>query len=542
MDIRPTAEQAGFRPDRRATPMTSVRRWWRGDNGHRVRVAAALFAVSLTGVLLGVLVAGNVRQDVGPFRAEFALAPSLSGGTEVKLPPLGSLSLRSHAGPARLVIDLAALDSARTRELVRHPNGVTRASDDAVGDITTGVARLALQTVGAAVLAAMGLAALLFRSVRRVAACGCIALAITAGSLATAASTFRRSSLAEPTYTGLLTNARAVVGDARKIADRYDEYRAQLQRMVGNVSQLYTTITTLPVYEPSGEAIRVLHISDLHLNPAAWSVVQSVVEQWDIDVVVDSGDITDWGSVPEASYVNSIGQLGVPYVFVRGNHDSVLTQAAVSRQPRTTVLDNEVATVAGLTIAGIGDPRFTPDKSAEPADPVAAEVVRDELRGNGSALAATIRANPEPVDIAIVHDPAAAGPLAGLVPLVLAGHRHHREVIELRPSADGPNGVAGADGVDGVNAAAPTNSPGAAPPKRTTLRVEGSTGGAGLRGLESGEPLSLQLSVLYFGSDHLLQAYDEISVGGTGQAEVTLQRHLVPLPEETTVPPTPTPR
>ena len=33
----------------------------------------------------------------------------------MRLPPLGALAVRSHAGPAHLVIDLRALDDARTR-------------------------------------------------------------------------------------------------------------------------------------------------------------------------------------------------------------------------------------------------------------------------------------------------------------------------------------------------------------------------------------------------------------------------------------------
>ncbi len=79
-------------------------------------------------------------------------------------------------------------------------------------------------------------------------------------------------------------------------------------------------------------------------------------------MVVDTGDINDWGSQPEASFVDSISTLRVPYVYIRGNHDSATTAAAVARQPNAIVLDEQVATVGGLTIAGIGDPRFTPDK------------------------------------------------------------------------------------------------------------------------------------------------------------------------------------
>ena len=494
-----------------------ARRWFDGRAGRRVAIGAALLLVTLAGVSAGLAVAGTTRQPVGPFEARFSVEPSFTGGTAVELPPLGSVHLRSHSGPAHVTIDLASLDSDRTRELFRRPDAVDRVSASAVDDITQGVTRLALQATGAALLGAMALAAIVFRSMRRVAACGGIALAVMVTSLAVGVRTFRQESIAEPTYEGLLINARNVVGEARAIADRYDAYRDQLQRMVTNVSRLYTTFSTLPIYEPPDDTIKVLHVSDLHLNPAAWSVIHTVVDQFGIDVVVDTGDITDWGSEPEASYVAEIGRVGVPYVYIRGNHDSTVTATSVAQQG-AIVLDNRIQSVAGLTFAGIGDPRFTPDKGSEPTagDVAGDNGSADPLARSGSSLADTITASPVPVDIALVHDPASAEPLAGTVPVVLAGHRHQREVTDLEVPEE-------------------SRVP------RTQLLVEGSTGGAGLRGLEAGgDPLALQLSVLYFDTDRALQAYDEITVGGAGQTEVTLQRHLV-RPLETANP-TPTPQ
>ncbi|HEX6872933.1 MAG TPA: metallophosphoesterase [Micromonosporaceae bacterium] len=476
----------------------AVLRWQRGTAGRRISLGTALLLITLAGVSLGVLVGGHVRAPVGPFDADMSVTPSLHGGTEVRLPPLGSLHLRSHDGPAHLSIDLAALDNGRTLELLSRPDGVERASSTAVGDLRAGVGRLALQTTAVAVLGAMLLAAVVFRSMRRVAICGGLALAVMVGSLGIAAASFRRQSIAEPTYEGLLTNARSVVGDARQIADRYDAYRDQLQKLVTNVSRLYATVSTLPVYQPSDGTIKVLHVSDLHLNPAAWSIIRTVATQFDIDVVVDTGDITDWGSEPETSFVAQIGTLGVPYVYIRGNHDSARTQTAISQQRHAVVLDNQVADVAGLRIAGIGDPRFTPDKGSQEPD----ERVRAGLSYVGRQLASTISDQSAPVDLALVHDPTSAGPLAGVVPVVLAGHTHEASMSEL-----------------------PVTGPSRVP--RTHLLVEGSTGGAGLRGLEADQPVPLQLSVLYFSPDHTLQAYDQISVGGTGQAEVRLERHLL---------------
>ena len=445
---------------------------------------------------------------MGPFRAEFSLTPSPFGDTKVVIPPLGALSLDSHDGPAHLTIRLGALDQAQAEAIVSSPNGFSLASQDALSDLNEGVIRLGLRTAGVTVLSTIVLASLVFRSTRRVAWAAGLSLAVTAGSLGVAAATFQPRAIEEPRYEGILVNAPAVVGDARRIANRYEEYTAQLQRLVTNVTQLYTTVSSVPVYKPDPNTIKALHISDLHLNPAAWSVVQTVVAQFDIDLVIDTGDIVDWGSQPEASYVNLIAGLGVPYVFIRGNHDSPTTAAAVARNRNAIVLDNSVRTVAGLTIAGIGDPRFTPDKETSPPGSGATEAVREQMIASSELLAGTIRDHAGPVDIALIHDPVSADPLAGTCPLVLAGHQHKREIRTLPRPDD-----------------APDDAP------RTTLMVEGSTGGAGLRGLEDEEPLPLEMSVLYFSKDRQLQAYDDITVGGTGQSEVSLQRHIYQPPE-----------
>ncbi|HEY0698886.1 MAG TPA: metallophosphoesterase, partial [Micromonospora sp.] len=334
----------------------------RSRPARRMVVGLAVLAVAVAGIVIGVLLGAQVRTDVGPFQAEMAITPSVDGGTSVSIPPLGALHLDSHDGPAHLSVRLGSLDQGRTEALIDNPAAISRASQSAVQDVTHGITRLALRTMSVAVLAALLLAALVFRDARRTAWAGVLALVITGGSLGLAAGTLRPGSIEEPRYEGLLVNAPAVVGDARRIANDYSKYADQLQRMVGNVSRIYTTVSALPVYEPAQGTTRVLHVSDLHLNPTAWQLVRTVVEQFDIDVVVDTGDITDWGSEPEASFVGSISLLKVPYVYIRGNHDSAATARLISEQPNAVVLNGEAATVAGVSIVGVPDPRFTPDK------------------------------------------------------------------------------------------------------------------------------------------------------------------------------------
>jgi predicted phosphodiesterase len=469
-------------------------------------MALAILAVSVAGVIVGVLLGAHTQTNVGPFRADLAITPSIAGDTTVSVPPLGALELDSHDGPAHLSVRLGSLDQQRTQALINDPGSIAQAGQNALQDVTAGITRLGLRTLGGTVLCTLLLSALVFRDVRRVAWSGGLALLITAGSLGTAVLTARPQAIEEPRYEGLLVNAPAIVGDARRIAHDYAKYSEQLQRLVTNVSRIYTTVSTLPVYQPAPGTTRVLHVSDLHLNPTAWPLMRTLVDQFDIDAVIDTGDITDWGSEPEASFVGSIGQLKVPYVYVRGNHDSARTAAAVASQRNAVVLNDSVTSVAGLTVAGIGDPRFTPDKSTSPAAPAESKQTVERVIEAGETLANTIRRSPQPVDIALVHDPASAGPLSGVCPLVLAGHTHKREVLTL------------------------AQVPGGQP---TRLLVQGSTGGAGLRGLEGEKPTPLTLSVLYFDDKHKLQAYDDIQLAGGGQSQVTLERHLVsaPLPQ-----------
>lgn len=463
--------------------------------------ALALGAVAIGGAMIGLLIAAPTTVDIGPFSSTFTVEPSLAGDTEVVIPPLGSLHLDTHDGPTHLKVRLDGLDQSRTQALIDDPSNITRASRNAVQDVRLGVQRLVLRALGIGMLGAMITAAVIYRRVRQVAWAGGISLVVLGASFGLAGLSFNPAALKEPRYDGLLARAPTVIGDAQRIADRYDEYARQLEKMVINVGTLYQTVSTLPVAPEEGSTTKVLHVSDLHLNPSAWPVIRSVVEQFRIDVVADTGDINDWGTEVEANFVASIPLLKVPYVFVRGNHDSSVTQAAVAAQPNAVVLDNTVQTVAGLTFAGIGDPRFTPDKAVNPHG-TGGESQRtiDAVEQAGNRLAQTITDSSVRVDIALAHDPRAASQVAGTCPLVLAGHTHERKVSRLDKTS-------------------------------TIMMVEGSTGGAGLRGLEHEHPMPLSMSVLYFDQRREIVAYDDITVGGTGLAEVSLKRTMVEEPE-----------
>lgn len=448
--------------------------------------------VAVVGATLGIALLGHVEAPIGPFDATVSFTPAPSGGAEVEIPPLGSLAVDAYDGPLRLDVQLRRVDQLRAQALATDPTQLAGVVDRVSADLRAAVVELAWTTAGAGVGGALVLSLVVFRRRREPAVALGLSAALLAGTAGLGVATWRPEALSQPTYTGLLVNANSLIGSAQDIVARYDAYRASLEDLVGNVSTLYSAVSTLPDPGGTADSVALLHVSDIHLNPAGADLVGQVVAQFDVDGVLDTGDVVDWGSPVENQSFGWIGGLGVPYVFIRGNHDSAVTAAAVAEQPNAVVLDDTSTTVAGITVAGAPDPRFTPDKGAEGET--------ETLEESGQELADYIATLEEPPAIAMVHEPPQADPLDGVVPLVLAGHTHQRDVSVME---------------DG-----------------TRLMVEGSTGGAGLRGLQGEDPTPLSCTVLYLDpATGELTAYDEITLGGLGQSEVTIQRTYVdPLP------------
>lgn len=460
------------------------------------RVRLVVFGVA--GAVVGLALGGQTSADVGPFDTTLSVRPSWGGETTVLLAPLGQIRLDTHDAPVRLVLRVDELRLEEAERFAQDPSLLAALGDDVSGDVQSGLRRLALRCFAVAVLGGIAGALVARARPRNVAVGAALGSLVVGATGALAATTFDVRAISEPRYTGLLTIAPTAVGDARSIVENFGRYRVQLAELVGNVATLYQAAQGLPDLEPGAETVRVLQVSDIHLNPQAFDVMRQLIDQFDIAAVLDVGDITDWGSEPETQLLAQIPTLDVPYVWVRGNHDSSTTQAAVAAQPNAIVLDGGRTTIAGLDLWGVGDPRYTPDKD----QPVGADVEKEAAEAFAPRVDRMVAADNRAgdIDVVLVHDARTAADLGGDVPLVLAGHTH--DARERR--------------ID----------------KRTRLLVEGSSGGAGLRGLQGEEPVPLQFSVLYFDrADGTLAAYDRITVAGLGEAGVTIERHVVrPLP------------
>jgi len=455
--------------------------------------------LALSAAAAAMVTLGPVRQDVGPVETKLSVVLSLRGGTEVAVPPVGRLMMETHSGPLRLRAGVEGVDPAAVGTIFRG-GGSSVTAETATAEVLDGLRRLALRTSVVAVLASAIACALVFRRLRAVvvgSTATVLALGLTGGI---AAATFETEAVTEPTYDGLLAQAPALVGSVTDARSAVDAYGGRVTQLADNVARLYGSLITLPD-GPGPEATRVLWVSDIHNNPAAYRVMAALVEQFDVTAVVDTGDTTDLGSAPENLIHAPIARLGVPYLWVRGNHDSSVTQAYLASLPNVTVLDGgEVVEAAGIRWAGIGDPRYTPVKRVAGSTSAQRELLRD----SGRELRDALEQQDSPVDVVLVHESPMAEPLLGTVPLVLDGHVHERR--EQR--------------VDG-----------------TLELTQGSSGGAGLRTFDGEGALPLEMSILHFDpDDRSLITVDQITVAGVEEQLATFQRRgatsLAPADEE----------
>ncbi|WP_426565178.1 metallophosphoesterase family protein [Angustibacter sp. McL0619] len=485
--------------------------------GRRLARQVGIGLLAIFGALMGAAVAPAAQAQVGPLTVDVKVRPSLSPGATVDLPPVGSVQFPTHWAPVQVRASIRSVDVDAARAVIDQPAQLEKLTASAPDTVKKAAAQslavsLLFAFAGAALLT--GLATRSWHGVGLGLAVVAVATLLLGGLTAVS---FDSAQLAEPKFTGLLSSAPYVQRRTTSLAERLESYRSGLADFVQSVTTLYAVGQQLPRPDTglNGDVTTVLHISDLHLNPIGFDLADRLVTQFGVELVVDSGDLSTWGSTAEEGFVNRIGALKVPYVFVRGNHDSQAIADAVARQRNAIVLDGAVTSIIGLRIAGVADPRDLPAEGAKD------DLGKAEVQASVERLAAVVdgydNEHPdEPVQIAVVHDPTRLDALRGKVPLILSGHMHARDVTYT---------------------------------SGTRTMVEGSTGGAGLtadglRRLSEGNPVPLEATLLYFAKSGpeagRLLAYDEITVGGLGLTSVSIDRVLVPK-DEVNPAPTPTP-
>ncbi len=442
--------------------------------------------------LLAVPLLFRTQVEVGPGTVQVGVRPAWRGATTLDLPPLGSVTARTHRAPARIDLELREVDLVAAIDAPLQRDAVTAADARPVieaavrEDLPGALARLGLTLAGTAALCGV-LAAAAFpgrRSPRRLVAGAATATLAVAMLVAPIAIGFDPDAFVrQPELNGQLGSADELVARVGSLQTPFGSVESRTRVLSDRLAGLYSSALTDRIDASEGQVV-LLHVSDLHLNAVGLALTRDLARSFEVDAVLDTGDITSFGFEPEASFIDLLGGFDVPYYVVAGNHDSEQVRRRLAASDDVVLLDDEAVDIEGVRVLGIGDPTVTALRTIPRAE--LDRTYREQFPTTRRLVSA------EEPDLLLVHNPVQARPVIGAVPVIAAGHLH-RSALEV---------------VDD-----------------TVLAVVGSSGATGVGNLLVDEDIPYRFELLRF-VDGDLVAVDQIELRGAG-GDLRIDRRLI---------------
>lgn len=403
----------------------------------RVRTRLLPVLLGLFAALAAVVLTPPTTAETRVGRLNVSLRPGV-GLTELEIPPLGSVTARTHSAPLTVQVGLERLELRQVSAAVSTEAGRTLAKASAESELHTAfrlhaVLCLLLTSLFAALLAAV-------RPSRTLRTC---ALTVASGVLPLVGfgvwmmASFDPSAFSSPTYHGPLSEAPAVL----KKLDSAIENVSQLRHRLGVITDQLQVLTE-PL-DAHRDTTVILHVSDLHSNAVGVAWVDELVERFEPTAVIDTGDITSFGVNQEVNTITEVLETKKSkYLVTFGNHDSPEVRRALKE--RLTSIDAEVVTLGDVTVLGLDDPTYTAQEGARSA-------VDDPLYEKSGQRLRELCERAKPLVVA-VHNPEQAKFVDSCASVVLSGHWHvpeqHRLVGGTLVSVVG---TTGASGIGGLN-------------------------------------------------------------------------------------------
>lgn len=400
--------------------------------------------LSVIGMLTFVSLLGNFTTNLDAFQIELGLMIFDHGFTQLELPPLGKVRARTHMPPLMLKARLVNINLDQLQEVL------AKVEDEGFLNELRSAARrkMGIFIARLLVLAFIGGVAGPFffgeRNRKYLLIGGMIGLLMLGSLLAVSYATYEPLSFMNPEFEGILKAAPWMFGLVEETLFKVRTLGEQLELIAANMSILFEQVERLEPLGTVDGVLKVAHVSDIHNNPAAMDFIGQVINTFGVHLVIDTGDITDFGTQIEASLAAPIEDFGIPYIFVPGNHDSPEVIARMKEIPNVTVIEEGQIEVLGLRIAGIADP-----SSRDNGMVVAPDHVLYDYYGR---LRRLIEESEQPPHLVAVHHPKIAGRILNSVRLALTGHTHQLNIVERGESVMINAGTTGASGIRGLQA------------------------------------------------------------------------------------------
>ncbi|MEW6171685.1 MAG: metallophosphoesterase family protein [Bacillota bacterium] len=465
----------------------------RGSSFLQNRLLRAIFQliIALIGVLIFIWFLGPAHYQIDGFEVQGALRPTMHGRTVVELPPLGAFSAITHTAPVECRITLLRVEE---KTVLTHLSDFSLSSlwSRIEDDAGRALRLFALRQLVLGILGALFFTWLFCRMpLRKIWQPAAAGLMITVVWLAPAYITFHTDGFKHPAYSGMIGAAPRILALSEDLVSGFEKFKADTPEVVANLQALFSRADGLNGLSDVGRGKRLLLVSDIHNNPVGQAFARELAARFAVDAVLDAGDLTDFGSPLELNIVEGLSENRVPYVFASGNHDSPAVTEFLASKPGVYVLKGGVINVTGLSILGCPDPSAY--RSTVKAESTAIEEA--EFRAQTDALKQVLKhRNKNSVDLLLVHDPKIASRFIGQIPLIVCGHTHV-------PVMEGDSS--------------------------SLFLNPGTTGAAGIRGLQYGKEVPYTAMVVYLDTAERPSAVDIITYGPR-EGNFRVERQAVP--------------
>lgn len=386
---------------------------------------------------------GDMSFNIQGFEFRLSLEIFDNGLTEISIPPVGIISAKTHQTPLKLGITLTNIDIDLLQKIIEEPivqaDLMAKIIDEVRWNLGVFVARMLLI---AFIGGAFAMLLLHKRDVLDYLKAALMGFGIMAILLTGTFYTYNFNEFSNPQYKGVIKAAPWMIGFAQEAFVKVDQLGEQLKVTADSLYELFEKVD---IVRPIGEfanTIKVLHISDIHNNPAAYDFIQQVSESFEADLIIDTGDISDFGSPLEVILLERIKDFTIPYLFVAGNHDSPEIISAMENIDNVVVLNDEIINIKGFNILGIHDPASISTDIVLPNEGAVFEYIK-------KAKIILEDSNTTP-DILMVHHPHIAEAFMTTLPVILHGHRHRTSIKSDSGSVIIDAGTTGAAGIRGL--------------------------------------------------------------------------------------------
>ena len=420
---------------------------WRrrtGSRAHPLIVLGATVLVAALGGLLTISLLGSPRYHIGPLTVRMSLKPSLAGRTVIFLPPLGSIEASTHAAPVTINAEVVEARVEKLRSLAIQLPSRRVALEQARRQLSAAMRSflmrlLALAFVGGALAVLLTLDR---RRPARAALGGALNAIILAVVLLRVYATYDLGQLRDHAeYRGGLRGAQLAVKLIGVGAINLGELDSGVQNTARSIVKLYEHLTHLNGASLPRNVTRILVISDIHNNTIGIRLGATLARLYDVDFVLNAGDLTELGTRFERDLATQVGRIARPHVFVTGNHDSPEITAALRRLRNTVLPGGRVVSVRGFRILGVNDPSSLRSIRRSPWPS------RRQIAAARASIRGTMARQRSVPDILLVHSGSLALPFVGKFPIVVWGHSHVMTVqkfgtgVGVNPGSTGMSGL-----------------------------------------------------------------------------------------------------